>query len=84
VLARDARVDGDGAAAVDGPADRESASRLNNALWPESHRDFIMPFAGGLWLRLSAQAYNKPKTTRRSPRALPRRCAPRHRHDHPA
>lgn len=56
----------------DGPVDREAASRLNNALWHENRIEVpIMPFAGGLWLRLSAQAYNETEDYEALAEALP-------------
>jgi isopenicillin-N epimerase len=42
-----------------GPVDRAAAGRINDRLWHENRIEVpIMPFAGALWLRLSAQAYN--------------------------
>jgi isopenicillin-N epimerase len=56
----------------DGPADREAANRINDALWHENRIEVpVMPFAGGLWLRLSAQAYNEPDDYEALAQALP-------------
>ena len=42
-----------------GPADRRAAERVHDSLWTGHRIEApIVPFAGRLWLRISAQIYN--------------------------
>ena len=45
---------------IDGTADRTAATAVHDRLWTEHGIEMpVMPFAGRLWARISAQAYSE-------------------------